>query len=376
VRDLLLGQAHLDLDFVVETDTLAVAGGFSRRTGARVTPHEWSRTAVVETPGVRFDLVTARRETYPEPGALPVVTPSTLADDLARRDFTINAMALVLSGPDAGQVVDPHDGRAALRSGELRVLHDASFRDDATRLWRLGRYAARLGFAPETHTETLTHRDRRYLDTISPARILAEIERVLDEREPERAVSLLAGLGVLDATHPALHSPADDAVFRRIRAHQPGDLHSAYLCSLSVDTSAEQIEGLIARIEPERETRRALRALPSARSGLHALTENRARPSQAVSRLEHYPEATLVAMAASAGGEPGRLLDTYLRKWRHVRPALDGNRLIELGVPKGPAIGEALRRLRAARLDGLVTTLDDEIKLVQTEFVNEGGGEG
>lgn len=370
VRDLLLGQTHLDLDFVVEADAPAVARAFQRASSAKIIVHREFCTATVISYFLRFDLITARREIYPRPGALPIVEPSTLTDDLARRDFTINAMALALTGPTAGRLIDPHDGRADLAHGLLRVLHDASFRDDPTRLWRAARYLARMRLTLEPRTAALLRRDLGYLDAVSPARIRGELERVLDERWPERAVAWLDQLGVLAATHPALAHPPVAAVFRRVRRLRPARLHDAYLCALITQGDAVTIEGLIRRIEPERQAREALRRLPELRVALHDLAAKDTTPSAVVRLLDHFPEAALVAWAACfPRRRGGRIARAYLTSWRHVRPLLDGHRLQELGVPHGPAIGEVLRALRTARLDGRVGTLDDEIGLVQTEFV-------
>jgi tRNA nucleotidyltransferase (CCA-adding enzyme) len=371
VRDLLLGLHHLDFDFVAETDAPALAREFRAATAAKVTIHDWSRTVAVEGTGFRFDLVTARRESYPRPGALPVVTPSTLADDLARRDFSINAMALALSGSAAGSLIDPHDGLADLRERRLRVFHDASFHDDATRLWRAGRYAARLHLSIDPHTAALIRHGLRFLDTVSPVRILHELDRTLDETRPERALLLLDALGVLRATHAGLSCTRQAAAaFPRVRRLGPAHLHAAYLCAMLAPVSARSIAGVIARLEPERHTREALAAFPELAETLAGLARQRAGPGIAAPALGRLPEAALAGWAARyPRTRGGRMARAYLTEWRHTHPLLDGNDLIRLGVPAGPAIGDALRTLRAARLDGRVATLDDEIRLVQTECI-------
>jgi tRNA nucleotidyltransferase (CCA-adding enzyme) len=378
VRDLLLGRAHVDLDLVVEADAPALARAAGRALKARVTVHTAFGTAEVAGADFRFDLVTARRETYPAPGALPVVTPATLADDLARRDFTVNAMALALSGPAAGALVDPHGGRADLAAGVLRVLHPRSFQDDATRLWRAGRYAARLDLRPDAATAALIARDRRFLATISPARVYHELTRVLDEETPERSLHLLGRWGVLRATHPALRVPAARArAFPRLRRLQPERPRAAALALLMLGRTAAEIESLIARLEPERAERAALRALPRLETTLAALLARGASPGTIAPALDRVPEAALAAIAAGRPRRPdGRIARAYLTAWRHVRPALTPARLMALGVPRGPRLGALLRLLRAARLDGRVRSLDDEERLVHTEIARAGPGDG
>src|SRR5919202_120145 len=153
VRDVLLGRRPHEIDFVGEGDAVAVARRAARRLGGRVTVHERFGTATVEAEDATFDLAGARRERYPEPGMLPEVElGATLAEDLARRDFTVNAIALHLAD---GELTFHPGAREDLDARRLRVLHDASFRDDPTRLLRLARYAARLGFDVEPHTDAL-----------------------------------------------------------------------------------------------------------------------------------------------------------------------------------------------------------------------------
>ena len=173
VRDVLLGRTPHELDFVVEGDALAVARRAAERLGGTVTAHERFGTATVEAPGATFDLAGARRERYERPGALPdVELGASLAEDLARRDFTVNAIALHLAD---GELTYYAGAREDLAAGALRVLHDRSFRDDPTRLLRLARYAARLSFSAEPRTDQLgggsgRGRRRRHGHRLTPGR--------------------------------------------------------------------------------------------------------------------------------------------------------------------------------------------------------------
>ena len=151
VRDWLLGLPIHDLDVVVEGDAPALARALARALDGKVIVHHRFGTATVTVGKASIDLVTARKETYPYPGALPEVQPATLADDLARRDFTVNAMALPLGGA-RDVLVDPLGGDADLKSGTIRIIHGGSFRDDPTRMFRAARYEQRLGFAMDEQT--------------------------------------------------------------------------------------------------------------------------------------------------------------------------------------------------------------------------------
>src|SRR5690349_1908741 len=191
VRDLLLGRGRADIDLVVEGDAAALAA----RLGADVTAHERFGTAKLILEGHEVDVATARTEAYPHPGALPVVGPARHLDaDLARRDFTINAMAIPLHG--APRLIDPHGGQADLGTRRLRVLHDGSFADDPTRAIRAVRYAARFGFALEARTEELLR--AADLATVSANRREAELLRLASEAQAPRAFELLGEWGLVE----------------------------------------------------------------------------------------------------------------------------------------------------------------------------------
>ncbi len=366
VRDLVLGRSHLDLDFAVETDARTVALEVARELSGEVVLHDTFRTATVRSGCLAFDLVTARREWYPAPGALPVVEPAGIADDLARRDFTINAMALRLDAAGGGRLIDPHGGARDLAGGILRVLHPRSFRDDPTRLWRAGRYLSRLRLMLDEETTACAERDAPHMQAISPARVHHELQRTLAERRPDAAFAALHRMGVLDATLAGWScTAAEAAALRRavaLRAHFGED---ALLGTLFAGCSDEQVAMAVERLALVRHQASALRALPRARMALRGLARAGASPSRAAAALDRFPPATLASLAARWPRSAGRLVVTYLGEWRTVRPWLNAEQVQALGVPFGPELGEALRRLRAARLDGETGNPHDEAVLVR-----------
>ena len=181
VRDALMGLQSGDLDITVESPPRDFASAIASALNGQVLMTSQFSTARLSVADVEFDLVMARSETYSEPGALPEVVPGTLSDDLARRDFTVNAMAAELSPASWGELVDPHGGYADLSRRVIAVLHAASFRDDATRLLRAARYASRFGFELTESSLEQAQASANYVKTISPDRFRNELERVFDE---------------------------------------------------------------------------------------------------------------------------------------------------------------------------------------------------
>jgi len=264
LRDLLLERPSLDTDIAVEGDAMALARELAEATGGGAVTHPTFLTATVRIPGFHLDLITARSETYARPGALPTVTPATIRDDLLRRDFTVNALALRLSGPEAGKIFDPAGGLADLDSRLIRALHDRSFRDDATRILRAVRYAARLGFQIEAQTLAWIKRDIAYLHTISGARLHHEFSRILAEGAPEEALRSLHNCGALAATHPTLRfQRAHAAAFARLQRLNPNGARAAYWPVLAWRLTEPEAAALARRLALTRAQRAALQAMPA-----------------------------------------------------------------------------------------------------------------
>jgi len=361
VRDILLGRpAGPDLDLVVEGDAATLARRLGRVLGATVTVHERFGTAELELPrGRRLDVGMARRERYPAPGALPEVAPGSLADDLARRDFTVNAMAFGLSGPDAGSLIDPHGGRRDLADGVLRALRDGAFAEDPSRLVRAARYAARLDLVLEPGTSRAA---RAVADDLDPgsARVADELRRLLAEPSAPRAIAILASLGV---SWLALAPPAGELA-RRVAAldaalARPGAPPvPAWALRLGLVADERTLGNLAVPAW-------AAGVAAEARGGtrLAAALARDLRPSEVDALLASMPAATALA-ALAEGAEP---VARWWAEWRDLRTAVSGADLVAAGVAPGPTIGRALRRLRAAVLDGDVAGREAELALALQE---------
>jgi tRNA nucleotidyltransferase (CCA-adding enzyme) len=332
VRDFLLGRESFDIDLAVEGDAIE----FARRLGGQVTAHGRFGTAVVRFPdGRQLDVVTCRRETYAAPAALPDVEPGTIADDLARRDFTVNAMAASL-GEDFGRIFDPHGGRADLEIRTIRVLHERSFVDDPTRIFRAVRYEARLGFPMDQQTEGLALEGVGGIGLLSPARMREEVVALLSEDEAERALDRLAELAAAPKLEPGLIGRLDT-----LRAELDPD---APTWRVRLTALAAAHPGLIGRLSLRRQDARAVEEAIAVAPRLAEATD----PVEIADLAGRAPEGALLALAER---DSATLRDWFTRL-RDVRLEVTGADIAELGVPESPRVGEILEELRRRRLRG------------------------
>ncbi len=392
VRDLLLGVRNWDVDLVVEGDAIRLARRLAEKYGGRVRSHRRFGTAkwilpeegfVIQGEGLpkTLDLVTARTEFYEHPTALPTVERSSIKQDLHRRDFTINTLAIRLDGDHWGELLDFYGGEEDLRRGLIRVLHSLSFIEDPTRILRAVRFEQRFGFRIEPRTEELIEGARDLLARVSGPRITHELELIFNEQEPEKALQRLHELGVLPYIHPALtFSETIARRFRRLREalagrEAPDILPRLYMALWLYNLPREEIRSVIERLRFRRETVRLLEDMAHLRARVPELVAPETRPSRFVRLVEHHVPAALFVVAVA---EDTPILweryDRYMEHWRHVRPTVDGTYLQEvLGLKPGPAFGRILRRLRDAWLDGEVRTPEEEQRLLEALVAQEYG---
>jgi len=366
VRDMLLGYPNFDLDLVVEGDAVQLAQQVAETSQAKLLAHHRFGTAKLRYGNFTLDLATARKETYAKPGALPAVTPGTLKDDLVRRDFSINAMAISLAANDYGELVDPYQGKTDLEHRLIRILHTGSFSDDATRILRAVRYEQRLGFEFETQTAQLLKRDIPMLDTISGDRIRHELELIFKEKQPEFAVKRLAELGVLPRISPFLKGNGwiAEKFDKARRLKKPTQLPSLYFCLLIYSFSETGVEQFLARLNIPAKLSRAMRNTLRLKTKLPLLDKSSLKPSEIYYLLREYEPLTIQANAiASESATIHRHLQLFLTKLRYVKTSLDGEELKRLGISAGPEMGKVLQVLHKAKLDGEVRTRADEKKL-------------
>jgi tRNA nucleotidyltransferase (CCA-adding enzyme) len=363
VRDLMLGGSSPDLDVAVEGDVRPVARALADRLGGRIVEHERFGTATVSTDDLSLDLARTRTEAYPTPGALPVVAPAPLTDDLRRRDFTVNAMAVALTGDELGHLHDPLDGRGDLERRLVRVLHEGSFLDDPTRLLRAVRYETRLGFQMDPETERLAREAVRIgaLRTVSGQRIRDELLDLLAEAEARPAIERLRELGIDKGLDPALDPDVTLADSAALAAGEVGaDRVLAVLAAMvlrSPDALVPWLEQLGVTREQRERVAKAARDAPALAEGLKGVELS---PS-AIQALLHDEPPEALALALALGAPPEPILD-WSRRLRFVRLEIAGDDLIAAGVEPGPALGRALTETLRAKLDGEVEGRDEELR--------------
>ena len=376
VRDLLMGRRNLDVDLVAEGDALGLAGELAKLgklsevldegMQGRVTLHRRFGTAKFRWGELSIDVAMARSETYDRPGALRAVQPGAIEDDLRRRDFTINAMAVFLMPTSFGQLLDPHGGREDIDRGLVRILHERSFIDDATRMLRAVRYEQRLGFKLEESTERLLRENIPMLDTISGTRIRRELELILDEHYPERMLQRAQGLGILRQVEPAIE--VDEWMVERfgeVRSQtQPDPL--VYVLLLICRLEEGDIERFIGRFDITGGWAKAMRQVPRLKNALPYLDSRNIAPSSVYRLLQPYFVEVIIAGMLSCESAASRCnMERYLSDLRYVNPLLDGADLKRLGVPSGPRISRMLDTIRDAKLDGQVANKEEEEALVR-----------
>lgn len=393
VRDLILDSVTKDLDLTVEGDAISLAQSLGKHHGGKVTAHKKFGTAKWFLPrklrtesSDTLDLISARSETYKHPAALPTVKSGSLDDDIRRRDFTINTLAIRLDSSHFGQLRDDLHGMDDLKNGIIRALHEQSFLDDPTRIYRAVRYAERYGFKIAEETLALIPAAKPLIEKLSAQRIRHELDLILEEWNAASMLARLAELDLLQPIHPAL--PYNEFIHERLaslhtyrglqhlspwnitKGEQMNDSDLGWLLWL-MSCSNDEIASLNNRLQFTADLLASLFAVSMMfedQSSFIGL-----KPSECVERLESYPVNAVEAMGYVAKDPRIKeLFDEYISKWRYIKPHTTGNDLKALGIEPGPRYAVILRQLRNAWLDGGVKTEEDE-HIMLDNLLKEGG---
>lgn len=368
VRDLMLGFAQFDFDLVVEGDSAELADHLAAEIGGTTRKHSRFQTATFysEDGLLSVDIATARTETYSKPGALPDVTPADLERDLVRRDFTVNAMAMSLWSEQLGELHEFPDATSDLAARVLRVTHDMSFIDDPTRLLRMLRYGARLGFSAEPHTEDLARAavESGAPSTVSGARIGDELIDLLSERSALVAIDSMYALGLDRELHPKFD--ADEYVCARVLVDLPDgirqDLLLLALCSRTMN-EAELGEWLKHLALSSRDAAVVTDAVLHSEALAEELDPD-APPADIAGLLRRHRPETLCLSAGLSSTPPEKA--SAIREWLTERSdgklEISGADLREAGVGEGPVIGHALADTLDATLNGELSGREEQMQ--------------
>ena len=386
VRDLLLGHENVDLDVTVDGDGILFAETFAARFGCRVKSHRKFGTAVIVfADGFKIDVASTRLEYYVSPGALPTVEHSSLKMDLYRRDFTVNTLAIRLNGECFGRLIDYFGAYRDLQAKTIRVLHNLSFVEDPTRVFRAIRFEQRLNFKIARHTEDLIKNAVKmdFLEMLGGRRLLSELVQILMEREPLKGISRMSSLGLFRFIHPGLElTPCMQGTLEEVRyivswfdllyLERPYERWAVYFLALCEPLSNEQFWGACTRLavgEHHKAKLAEMRKLGEELVG--ALGQKLARQGKlANSEIHRFlkglsVEVLLYQMAKNADSEIKRCISLYFTKLHGVHPLIGGEELKTLGVPKGPRFRELLEAVLNAQLDGRVASREEELDLVK-----------
>lgn len=403
VRDLLLGARNYDLDLVVEGDAISFGKELRNKTGGTLVEHrkfgtatlveEWPRwlgKSIHPDNKFKIDIATARKEVYERPAALPKVTFASLKEDLYRRDFTSNAMAININGSTFGVFVDLFEGRRDLEKGVIRVLHDRSFMDDPTRIFRAVRFEQRFGFVIEKHTEDLIKRAvrQKMFHRTENQRIREELILILKECLPEKAILRMSELHELRFIHPALKlTPAIKRIFPELRRCVEW-YRSEAADKRMLDTV---VINLMALLEPltSAQTENVLKKFVFTRNERVVLMSCKENGGACLERLasrkkmtpgEVYDllaplshEIAVYLMARATGMTARRRLEDFLSLYSGTQLRINGGDIEKTGLKPGPRYSKILSRVLRRKLDGGLETKRDEIRYMKELIGGRGG---
>jgi len=385
VRDLLMRRGNYDLDVVIEGDGIDFAKKYAAKYGGRVKPHRAFSTAIIALgPHRKMDVATARTEYYAEPASLPIVRTGSIRNDMYRRDFTVNALAIRLNGDEKNRLLDYFGGQQDLKDGVIRVLHNLSFVEDPTRIFRAIRFEGRFNMSVAPQTEKLMRLaiENRLVEKVSGSRLLGELLQVFNEEQPSAAFARIEKRGLWGFVHPAVRFDeaaqelclgAEEAIaWRKLtgdaRTFRPWMVYLLCLSTpLSERHAAEMMERLGLMKGPVARFVNAKRQVSEAAARLVAGPP--ATRWEAFETLRELEDEGLVAvMAALRDVELKKIIVNYMTNIRHVAPSISGSDLLAEGMERGPVMGKVLNAVRKEKINGLLANRDEEMHFAKAYY--------
>jgi tRNA nucleotidyltransferase (CCA-adding enzyme) len=387
VRDLLLNIKNLDIDLVVEGDGISFAKILADKLNGQTQNHKKFGTSTLNLEGFPvIDLATARTEYYSHSAALPEVKPSEIELDLARRDFTINSMAIKLSGQGMFHLIDLFGGEIDLKDGLIRILHDQSFVDDPSRIFRAIRFEQRFGFCIENQTKNFMARaiENNFIGRLSGDRLINEIKILLKESFPEKCIDRMRELSLLQGLIPEIF----DDEFRwviikkidstlswsgKVPMSKKPEVWFVYLYALFMLENDDAFEEMMMRLNFPRNIygRMCLDRKCFVKAMCDLNNEQELSPSEVYDIFsKQSSEVVIILLVACSSERVKKYAELYFNEYcKSANIELNGNDLIEMGIKPGPIFNDVLKALRDARLNGQVESLDEEIVLVKSQFL-------
>lgn len=383
VRDLLLGVENLDLDIVVEGNGIKFAENYASNLKAKLIPHRRFGTATITNvfSGIKIDIASARKENYPYPASLPLVSYGTLRDDLFRRDFSINAMAISINSKDFGKLIDLFGGRSDLAHRLIRILHNLSFIDDPTRILRAIRFEKRYGLKIEPTTfKRLKQAVRlKMLEKVQAQRIRDALILMLKEAHPLKGIRRLKELAGFTFISPHILLSEKTCRFlssierqitwfkRTYPELRPLDTWLIYFIGLTDSLKREELRRILRRFAFQRgEEKRILTHKKINSKFIAGLSKEKIKPSKVFEFLDPLSfEAILMLKAKYKNRNIKRQIESFLKDYNRVRICISGHDLHRLGLAPGPGYQKIFKKVLDAKLNGLVKTKEEEMVLLK-----------
>jgi tRNA nucleotidyltransferase (CCA-adding enzyme) len=367
VRDMILGRDVKDLDILVEGRAIEFAKKVKEEIGGELITHQRFGTATLKLPdGLEIDFATARREFYVRAGVLPTVESGSLREDLFRRDFTINALALSLHPREFGYLIDYFGGWDDLQNKRIRVLHSLSFWEDPTRILRAIRLEAKLGFKMDEWTENLA-RDAVKAQSFAPLsgdRLREELILLLEEN-PIPCLLRMEEIGLTQAIYPK--AKLDKQTLKKLEKESLEGLNIEkwllYLFTLFGHLNEDELRRVAHRLRFTSSQREKLLSIANADSALQRLSLPNLKRSEIYEILKDFPLETVIWIKVKGDRRVKRRVCLFLEKLRNINIEVNGQELKRLGIPEGPILGKVLRELFNAKLDGKIKTKEEEIEM-------------